>query len=72
MTNSVAVHSYPSLRHVTALSVGDKPIGCSVLSASGTRLVLAVPDEGKINVCDVWTKRKEVKRQPSFFGSTIR
>ncbi|KAF8229458.1 WD40 repeat-like protein [Tricholoma matsutake] len=70
--NSIAVHSYPSLRHVTTLDVVDKPIGCSVLSANGTRLVLAVPEEGKVSVCDVWAKRKEVKRQPSFFGSTIR
>jgi cell division cycle 20, cofactor of APC complex len=70
--NSIAVHSYPSLRHVTTLNMVDKPIGCSVLSASGTRLVMTVPEEGKVNVCDVWSKRKEVKRQPSFFGSTIR
>jgi cell division cycle protein 20 (cofactor of APC complex) len=57
---------------VTTLDVTNKPIGCNVLSANGTKLVLAVPEEGKINVCDVWAKRKEVKRQPSFFGSTIR
>jgi len=72
MANSIVVHSYPSLRHVTTLSVADNPIGCSALSANGTKLVLAVPEEGKIHVCDAWTKRKEVKRQPSFFGSTIR
>ncbi|KAG5641711.1 hypothetical protein DXG03_004398 [Asterophora parasitica] len=72
MENSIAVHSYPSLRHVTTYPLLNKPISSSVLNAGGTKIVLAVPDEGKISVCDVWAKRKELKRQPSFFNSTIR
>ncbi|RDB17761.1 Cell division cycle protein 20 [Hypsizygus marmoreus] len=72
VTNSIAVYSYPSLRHVTTLSVADKPIGTSVVNANGTKIVLTTPDDGKINLCDVWSKRKELKRQPSFLSSTIR
>ncbi|KAF8064304.1 WD40 repeat-like protein [Lyophyllum atratum] len=72
MDNSIAVHSYPSLRHVTTFLLNNKPIGSSVLNAGGTKIVLAVPEDGKINVCDVWAKRKELKKQPSFFNSTIR
>ncbi|GLB44511.1 putative WD40 repeats [Lyophyllum shimeji] len=72
MENSIAVHSYPSLRHVTTFALTDKPIGSSVLNAGGTKIILAVPEDGKINVCDVWAKRKELKKQPSFFNSTIR
>ncbi|KAG6910392.1 hypothetical protein DXG01_011107 [Tephrocybe rancida] len=73
MDNSIAVHSYPSLRHVTKLNLTeDKAIGGSVLNAGGTKIVVAVPDDAKMNVCDVWAKRKEIKRQPSFLGATIR
>ncbi|KAG6833388.1 hypothetical protein H0H87_007373 [Tephrocybe sp. NHM501043] len=73
MDNVIAVHSYPSLRHVTKLSLPEnKAIGRSLLNAGGTRIVVAVPEDGKMSVCDVWAKRKEVKRQPSFLGATIR
>jgi cell division cycle protein 20 (cofactor of APC complex) len=72
VVNGIAVHAYPSLRHVTTLSAAGKPIGNSVLNSNGTKLILAILDDNKIQVCDVWTKRKELKRQPSFFNSTIR
>ena len=72
IANGIAVHAYPSLRHVTTLSAAGKPIGNSVLNSNGTKLILAILDDNKIQVCDVWTKRKELKRQPSFFNSMIR
>ena len=73
VSNSIAVHSYPSLRHVTTLGVAEKPLGISALNAHGTKIILSVPVDGKLNVCDVWSKRKEIKRQPSFMdSSTIR
>ncbi|KAG5636011.1 hypothetical protein H0H81_009391 [Sphagnurus paluster] len=72
MENSIAVHSYPALRHVTTFALAGKPIGSSVLNSTGTKIIVAVPDDGKISVCDVWAKRKEVKKQPSFLSSTIR
>lgn len=73
VSNSIAIHSYPSLRHVAALDVAEKPLGVSVLNAHGTKIILSIPDDCKLHVCDVWSKRKEVKKQPSFMdSSTIR
>ncbi|KAF8628564.1 hypothetical protein AX17_005960 [Amanita inopinata Kibby_2008] len=73
VSNSIAVHSYPSLRHVTSFNVAEKPLGVSVLNAHGTKIVLSLPEDSKLNVCDVWSKRKEIKKQPSFMSSsTIR
>lgn len=72
VANSIAVHSYPSLRHVTMLNVENKPIGDSVLNASGTKIIFAIPEQGKLNICDTWSKKKELKKQSSFMSSTIR
>ncbi len=73
VSNSIAIHSYPLLRLVTTLGVVDKPLGVSVLNAHGTKVILSIPDDCKLNVCDVWSKRKEIKKQPSFMdSSTIR
>ncbi|PFH48846.1 hypothetical protein AMATHDRAFT_64526 [Amanita thiersii Skay4041] len=73
VSNSIAVHTYPSLRHITTLNVAQKPIGVSVLNAHGTKIVLSLPDDTKLSVCDAWSKRKEIKKQPSFMeSSTIR
>jgi cell division cycle protein 20 (cofactor of APC complex) len=66
MANSVVVHSYPSLRHVTTVSAAEKGVGDSALSPNGMKIVLAVPDESTLKVWDVWGKRKEIRRQPSF------
>ncbi|KAJ6625949.1 WD40 repeat-like protein [Mycena sp. CBHHK59/15] len=72
LSNSVAVHSYPSLRQITNLPVSDQAIGGSVLNAGATKIVVAVPGEAKLKVFDAWGKRKEVKRQTSFLGNAIR
>ena len=73
VSNSIAVHSYPSLRQVATLDVAEKRLGVSVLNAHGTKIILSIPDDCKLNVCDVWSKRKEIKKQPSFMdSSTIR
>ncbi|KAG6884431.1 hypothetical protein C0993_011190 [Termitomyces sp. T159_Od127] len=98
-TNAIAVHAYPSLRHVTTLvpppsispssssqsqsqtadgrAEGEgggserQAIVGSVLNGAGTKIVIA-NGEGKMSVVEVWAKRKEVKRVPSFLGATIR
>lgn len=74
MANSVTVHSYPSLRHVVTLPVTSTGgVGGSVLTANGMKVVLAVPGENKLKLWDVWGKKKEVRRQPSFLDrSSIR
>jgi cell division cycle 20, cofactor of APC complex len=70
---SIAVHSYPSLRQVVSTHVSSAGIGGSVLSSGGTKVVMVAPGEGKLHVWDVWGKKKEVKRQPSFMDrDTIR
>ena len=71
VANSLAVYSYPSFRHVMTLPISDNPIGDSVLNAHGTKIIFAMPNDGKLNVCDAWTKRKEIKKQPSFMGNAI-
>lgn len=65
------MHSFPSLRCVETLNVVDKAIGGGVMAPSGTKIVLAVPEDNKLHVCDVWAKRKELKRQPSFMSSSM-
>jgi cell division cycle protein 20 (cofactor of APC complex) len=72
MVNSVVVHSYPSLRHVTTLHVSDKALTGSVLNTVGTKIILAIPEDNKLKVWDAWGKNKEIKRQSSFMDSTIR
>lgn len=71
--NSVAVHSCPSLRHVTSLSIAEKTVGGSVMNANSTKVFVTVPEENKLRVLDVWGKRKEVRRQSSLlYTNTIR
>lgn len=75
VADSIAVYSYPSLRHVTTLSLNnlpDSPIGDSILNANGTKLIFARPSDGKLHMSDIWTKRKEIKRQQSFMQNIIR
>ncbi|KAF8970683.1 WD40-repeat-containing domain protein [Flammula alnicola] len=74
--NALVVHSFPSLRYVTTHRLPDEqegPIGDSVLDGSGTKVIFATPSHRKIDVCDVWSKRKEVKRHSSFseYGSLL-
>ena len=64
---SVTVFTYPSLTyasHVRVLS-HNYAIGDSILNGAGTKLLFATPEDGKINVCDVWSKRKETKKRLS-------
>lgn len=65
MANSVVVHSYPHLRHVVTINAAASNIAGSVMSPNGQRVVLAVPEENKLKIWDVWGKRKELKRQDS-------
>ena len=68
LSNSIAVHHFASLQHVTTLSVGaDTHIAGSLLSPSGQKLLLAVPREGKLKLWDVWGK-SALKRYNSAFN----
>lgn len=72
LENSIAVYSFTSLRTVKIVPASKKPIMGSVLNPAGTKIVLAVPEEGKLKLWDVWGKPKEVRRHTSFMGCIIR
>ncbi|KAI0085501.1 WD40-repeat-containing domain protein [Irpex rosettiformis] len=55
-SNSVVVHSYPSLRHVVTLPGANSNIAGSLLSPNGQKIVLAVPEENKLKIWDVWAR----------------
>ncbi|OBZ74424.1 Cell division cycle protein 20 [Grifola frondosa] len=65
IANSVMVHSYPSMRHVSTMAVAGKNVAGSVLSPNGQRIVFAVPEEMKLKVWDVWGREKESLRRHS-------
>ncbi|KAJ7452037.1 WD40 repeat-like protein [Mycena galericulata] len=74
LSNTIVVHSFPTLREVSTASVSDENVCGSVL-CTGTavhKLVVAIPGESKLKVFDVWGKRKEISRQGSFLGNAIR
>ncbi|KAI8996310.1 WD40 repeat-like protein [Trametes punicea] len=61
ISNSVVVHQFPTMRHVTTVSVAKKNVSGSVLSPSGHRIVFAVPEESQLKVWEVWGKFKAPK-----------
>ncbi|KAJ7054721.1 WD40-repeat-containing domain protein [Mycena amicta] len=76
-SNTVAVYSFPSLRPIAREAVdGASVMSGSVLSPTTAnvpqKLVVAVPEEGKLTVFDVWAKRKEIRRQASCLEANIR
>ncbi|KAK1227961.1 hypothetical protein PQX77_009008 [Marasmius sp. AFHP31] len=70
--NSVVAHTFPNGRHAKTLAVSEKPVLGSVLVANGMKVVAAVPEEGKLKVCDVWAKPPPLKRQPSLVEKAMR
>ncbi|KZT03288.1 WD40 repeat-like protein [Laetiporus sulphureus 93-53] len=72
IANSVVVHAIPSLRQVVKLEAAKVNIAGSVMSPNGQRIVLAIPEESKLKVWDVWGKVKELKRTSSSLTLQIR
>lgn len=72
--NSIAAHSFPSLRPIASLPVSEQEVCGSVLNTGSAvhKIVVAIPGETKLKVYDVWGKRKEIRRQSSSLGNTIR
>ena len=64
----------PSLQHVvTVAATSSKGLSGSVLNASATKVMIVVPEDGKLKVWDVWGKLREGKKHSSFMGqNTIR
>ncbi|KAJ3756639.1 WD40 repeat-like protein [Lentinula raphanica] len=67
-SNSIVAHSFPTLRHIHTLQAGSNVIMGSVMNANFTKAILAVPDESKLKVYDVWGKLK-LRRTESFMGN---
>ena len=65
IANSVVVHAFPSFRRVTTMVGARTNVAGSILSPNGQRVVIAVPEESKLKIWDVWAKRKELKRTSS-------
>ncbi|OCH92520.1 WD40 repeat-like protein [Obba rivulosa] len=73
IANSVLIHSYPSLRNVATVAAASKNVAGSMLSPNGQRVLLAVPEEAKLKIWDVWGRCKELRRSNSVLsGSGIR
>ncbi|KAJ4480888.1 WD40 repeat-like protein [Lentinula aciculospora] len=67
-SNSIVAHSFPTLRHILTLSAANKVIGGSVMNANFTKAIVAVPEENKLKVYDVWGKLN-LRRTESFMGN---
>ncbi|KAL0574033.1 hypothetical protein V5O48_007917 [Marasmius crinis-equi] len=70
--NSIVAHTFPNGRHAKTLTVSERPVMGSVLVNNGMKVAVAVPDEGKLKVCDVWAKPPPLKRQPSLVEKAMR
>lgn len=69
--NSVVVHYYPTLHQILSRKAGEKSVSRSAVSPNGQRIVLGVPEEGKLKVWDVWAKPRSFDAS-RFGGPTIR
>ncbi|GAW06757.1 WD40 repeat-like protein [Lentinula edodes] len=67
-SNSIVAHSFPTLRHIHTLHAANKVIGGSVMNANFTKAIVAVPEENKLKVYDVWGKLS-LRRTESFMGN---
>ncbi|KAF7420982.1 hypothetical protein PC9H_011501 [Pleurotus ostreatus] len=66
--NTISVHSLPMLRHIITepIAIGIKGVSGGCLNPTGMKMAFSLPSEKKIKVYDVWGKRKEIKKTPSF------
>ncbi|KAJ8507501.1 hypothetical protein ONZ45_g10127 [Pleurotus djamor] len=72
--NTINVHSLPMLRHITTQTIALEQNGIAggCINPTGTKMVFSMPGENKLKVYEVWGKRKELKKQPSFASCIIR
>ncbi|KAJ3997495.1 WD40 repeat-like protein [Lentinula boryana] len=67
-SNSIVAHSFPTLRHIYTLPAANKVIMGSVMNANFTKAIIAIPEESKLKVYDVWG-RLHLRRTESFMGN---
>ncbi|KAI0073024.1 WD40 repeat-like protein [Panus rudis PR-1116 ss-1] len=56
--HSVVVHYYPTLYKILTRKAAKTQIASSAVSPNGQRIVLGIPEEGKLKIWDVWSKPK--------------
>ncbi|KAF9458693.1 quinon protein alcohol dehydrogenase-like superfamily [Collybia nuda] len=73
LTNSIAVHDYPSGKRLLALPAHIGPVIHSCLSPDGQNVFTVCPREETIKMWQVWSKRVDSsKRESAFDKCTIR
>jgi cell division cycle protein 20 (cofactor of APC complex) len=73
LTNSIAVHEYPSGKRLLSLTAHLGPVTHSCLSPDGQSLFTVCPKEETIKMWQVWNKRSDpAKRESAFDRCTIR
>ncbi|KAI0698204.1 WD40 repeat-like protein [Cerioporus squamosus] len=73
LTNSLTVHSYPSLRRVVSVAAHTGPVGHSCLSPDGTMVFTICPVEEAMKMWRVWGVPEKAERRESVFDKcTIR
>ncbi|KAI0744559.1 WD40 repeat-like protein [Earliella scabrosa] len=73
LTNSLTVHSYPSLRRVVSVPAHTGPVGHSCLSPDGTMVFTICPAEEAMKMWRVWGVPEKAERKESVFDKcTIR
>ncbi|KAI0920626.1 hypothetical protein AcV5_010313 [Taiwanofungus camphoratus] len=67
LTNSLAVHAYPSLRRLVSVPAHSGAVGHSCLSPDGTLVFTICPSEEAMKMWKVWGLPVNVERRESIF-----
>ncbi|KAI0369304.1 WD40 repeat-like protein [Pilatotrama ljubarskyi] len=67
LTNSLTVHSYPSLRRVVSVPAHTGAVGHSCLSPDGTKVFTICPAEEAMKMWQVWGVAQAGEKQESVF-----
>ncbi|THH28765.1 hypothetical protein EUX98_g5426 [Antrodiella citrinella] len=72
LTNSLAVHSYPSLSRVVSVTAHGEEVGQSCLSPDGTMVFTISPKEEAMKMWKVWSAPKDGAKHSAFGQYEIR
>lgn len=72
ITNSLTVHSYPSLSRVVNVVAHGEEVGQSCLSPDGTMVFTISPKEEAMKMWKVWSPAKDEARDSAFNQYEIR
>ncbi|KAH9922245.1 WD40-repeat-containing domain protein [Fomitopsis serialis] len=66
-TDSITVHSWPSLKHILSVPAHSRPVGHSCISPDGTMVFTICPDEEAMKMWKVWGPAAKLERPESVF-----